>query len=49
MVVFHAQHVVAASLTDGARDLGLRTHRIDSDDAARDVEHLEQFGNRRVE
>ncbi|CAI08006.1 possible pseudogene (fragment) of probable glycoside hydrolase, family 10 (Interpro) [Aromatoleum aromaticum EbN1] len=46
MVVLHAQHVVCTPLTDGARDLGLRAHRIDGDDAAVDVEHLEQFGVR---
>ena len=47
VVVFHAQHVVGASLANRAGDLGLRPHRIDGDDAARDIEHLEQFGNRR--
>lgn len=47
VVVLHAQHVVGTSLTDGACDLGLRAHRIDGDDAALDVEHLEQFGDRR--
>ena len=47
MVLLHAQHVVRPLLTDGARDLGLRAHRVDGDDTALDVEHLEQFGDRR--
>lgn len=47
LIVFHTQYIARASLANRACHLGLRAHCIDGDDAAGDVEHLEQLGNRR--
>ena len=47
LVAFEREHVIGLGRADLAGDLGLAAHRVNGDDAARQFERAQQFGNGR--
>ena len=47
LIAFEGEHVMGALVDDAPGDLLLRSHRVDGDDRALEVEHIQEFGNRR--